>query len=300
MPWKAIAREPLFHFLVIGAVLFAIDAWRNPDREKAPTMAAPPAAPVPAGGSRGHGDSPDRQGAATGPIIVDADVVARARIQAERRLGKAPTGAELDAEIERWVDEEVLFREAIARGLERDDPVIHRRIADRMMFVLEQSLIVTEPTDAELQAWFESRRTEWSQPARIDFTHVFVAGSDAAAAARIGELETALTTGAAAERLGDVFPGGRRYRGRKLADLALAFSDSFVGGLDAQPVGVWKRRTSRHGLHLVRVDRVEAGRAADLATARLDVRKSLLEQKRAAELGTAMQRLRARWEIVRR
>ncbi len=291
MSWKASIRDPLGHFLVIGALLFAIDAWRNPDPPPAPAAPAPPTAPVPSGST---------QAAPTGPIIVDAEVIARVGVQAERRLGRAPTAAEIDAEIERWVDEEVLFREAIARGLERDDPVIHKRIADRMTFVLEQSLIVAEPTDAELQAWFESHRTQWSQPARIDFTHVFVSGTDATATARINELETALTTGAAAERLGDVFPGGRRYRGRKLADLALAFGDTFADKLEAQPIGSWQRRTSRHGLHLVRVDRVEAGRAADLATARLDVRKSWLEDRRAADLGAAMQRLRARWEIVRR
>lgn len=291
MSWKAIAREPLVHFVVIGVMLFAFDAWRGPGQPDAPTppAPAPPSSPVPA--------APPT---ATGPIIVDAEVLARVAVQTERRLGRAPTRTELDADVERWVDEEVLFREAIARGLERDDPVIHQRIAARMTFVLEQAIIVAEPTDAELQAWFDSRRDQWSQPARIDFSHVFVAGTDAAATARIGELETALATGAVAERLGDLFPGGRRYRGRKLADLALAFGDEFVDGLGVQPVGTWQRRTSRHGMHLVRVDRVEAGRAADLMTARLDVRKSWLEHRRATELGLAMQRLRARWEIVKR
>ncbi len=289
MSWKLVAREPLVHFIVIGTMLFAIDAWRGPSRRAEPTPPAAPSLPVPAA-----------LPSATGPIVVDADVVARVRILAERRLGRVPTAAELDVEIAQWIDEEVLFREAIARGLERDDPVIHKRIADRMTFVLEQSLIVAEPTDAELQAWFDRHREQWAQPARVDFTHVFVTGTDAAATARIGELEAALTAGAVAERLGDLFPGGRRYRGRKLADLALAFGDEFVDGLAAQPVGAWQRRTSRQGMHLVRVDRVLAGRGADLATARLDVRKSWLEDRRASELATAMQRLRARWEIVKR
>ena len=290
MSWKAIAREPLVHFLVIGIMLFSFDAWRGTsERAASPPAPAPPVAPAAAA-------SPTP----TGPIVVDAEVVARVRVQAERRLGRAPTAAELDAEVTRWVDEEVLVREAIARGLERDDPVIHKRIADRMTFVLEQSLIVTEPTDAELRAWFDAHRDQWAQPERIDFTHVFVAGSDAAATARIGQLEAAIATGAAPERLGDLFAGGRRYRGRKLADLALAFGDEFVAGLGVQPVGIWQRRTSRHGLHLVRIDRVEAGQAADLVTARLDVRKSWFEDRRAAELAAAMQRLRARWEIVTR
>ena len=166
MSWKAIAREPLVHFLVIGIMLFSFDAWRGTsERAASPPAPAPPVAPAAAA-------SPTP----TGPIVVDAEVVARVRVQAERRLGRAPTAAELDAEVTRWVDEEVLVREAIARGLERDDPVIHKRIADRMTFVLEQSLIVTEPTDAELRAWFDAHRDQWAQPERIDFTQVSVKG----------------------------------------------------------------------------------------------------------------------------
>lgn len=294
MSWKSVAREPLLHFLAVGAVLFAIDAWRSPAHRPAEEPVTPPpaAAPVVAPGT-----SPST---ARGPIVVDAQQRERSRIVAERRLGRPPTAAEIDAELERWIDEEVLFREAIARGLERDDPVIHQRIASRMSYVLEQAIIVPEPSEAELRAWFEQHRDTWSKPDRVDFTHVFVAGTDPAAVARADALEKTLATGAPPDRLGDVFPGGRRYRGRKLVDLAAAFGDEFVDGLGVQPIGSWKRRTSRHGLHLVRVDRAEAGRAADFEAARLDVREAWITDRRANEINAAVQRLRASWEIVRK
>lgn len=300
--WKTIAREPLVHFLAIGALLFAVDAWRSPadsaDDTPPPAVPAPPQPPAPA---------PEVPGARTGAvdvaartIVVDADARAQIAANAERRLGRAPSAAELAAETERWIDEEVLYREAIARGLHRDDPMIHERIASRMSYVLEQSVVIPEPTEAELRAWFEQHRERWAVPQHVDFTHVFVAGHDAAAEQRATDIEAALAAGATPERLGDRFSGGRRYRGRKLSDLAAAFGDEFVDGLAAQPVGSWMRRRSRHGLHVVRVDRVDAGRDADFAQARLDVHKELVETRRAAELAAAVRRLRAGWAIEER
>lgn len=280
MSWKSIAREPLVHFVAIGAVIFAIDAWR------ADAPAPPPAPPPPA-----------TRATPTDPIAVDAAQRERSRADAERRLGRAPTPAEVEAELERWIDEEVLYREALARGLDRDDPLIRQRIAARMGYVLEQAIVVPDPTEAELRAYFEHHAARWAAPDRVDFTHVFVAGDDVA---RAEALERQLAGGQPPDRLGDVFPGGRRYRGRKLADLALAFGDEFVDGLAAQPLGTWKRRRSKHGWHVVRVDRADEGGAANFTKVQLDVRQAWLAERRAKALADATRELRARWEIVKR
>ncbi|NVB85794.1 MAG: peptidyl-prolyl cis-trans isomerase [Kofleriaceae bacterium] len=284
MSWKAVAREPLVHFLVIGAALFAIDAWRGPDEEPRSVAVAPAPAVAPA----------VRQ------IVVDDTVRKNVAAAAELHLGRKPTAAELAAELERWIDEEMLFREAMSRGLDRDDPVVHERIASRMSYVLEQSAIVPEPSEAELRAWFDAHRETWNVPDRIDFTHVFVSGSDAAAAKKLADLETALAAGAPPERLGDVFSGGHKYRGRRMEDLAQSFGAEFVDGLDKQPLGTWVKHTSRHGLHLVRVDQRSEGRQADFEQARLDVRKAWHDDRLRRELKAAIDRLRTQWEIVQR
>jgi hypothetical protein len=284
--WKSIVREPLVHFVVIGGLLFAIDAWRSsgePGEVASPAPAAGSAAPAP--------------GART-PIVIDPDARAQIAAQAERRLGRTPSDAELAAETELWIDEEVLYREALARGLEKNDPVIHQRVAQQMSYVLQQEIIVPEPSEAELRAWFEQHRATWAVAEHVDFTHGYFAGP--VAATRATEAEAELARGTAPERLGDRFTGGHRYRGRRIADLALAVGDEFVNGLAAQPIGTWVRRTSKHGVHLVRVDRVDAPRAPDFAAARLDVRKEWTEARRAAEVAAAMKKLRVSWAIERR
>jgi hypothetical protein len=292
--WKTVVREPLVHFVVIGAVLFAIDAWRT-SGAPAPVEVAPPAPPT---GSAAPVAAPVP--GTRSPIVIDADVRAQIAAQAERRLGHAASAAELATETDSWIDEEILYREALARGLEKNDPVIHQRVAQQMSYVLQQELVIPEPSDAELRAWFEQHRDKWAVAEHLDFTHVFFAGTDAAASARATEAEAELARGAAPERLGDRFTGGHRYRGRRIADLALAFGDEFVTGLATQPVGTWVRRTSKHGIHLVRVDRVDAARGPDFTAARLDVRKEWVEARRATEVGTAMAKLRASWTVERR
>jgi peptidyl-prolyl cis-trans isomerase C len=291
---KSFVREPLVHFVLIGAVLFAVDAMRSEAEPQAAAPAAPttPALPSPAPGAGSAGMARS--------IVIDDATRAQIASNAQRRLGRPPSAQELANETQLWIDEEILYREAIARGLERDDPVIHQRVAGKMSFVLEQSLAVPEPTDAELRAYFEQHRAQWSIAEHVDFTHVFVSGSDAASEARLGELEAALAAGAAPERLGDRFTGGHRYRGRKPADLALAFGDEFASGLTTQAPGTWVRRRSRHGLHLVRIDGVDAGRSADFAAARLDVRKSWLEAKQRELLADAMKQLRSTWSVTQK
>lgn len=273
------------HFLLIGAALFAIDRWRDPPEEPRTAVPAPAASPV---------------APAARQIVIDDAVRKNVAAAAELHLGRKPTAAELAAELERWIDEEMLFREAVARGLDRDDPVVHERVASRMSYVLEQQAIVPEPTEAELRTWFDAHHETWNVPDRIDFTHVFVAGSDAAARAKLDELEAALAVGAPPERLGDVFSGGRRYRGRRIEDLAQSFGAEFVDGLDQQPIGTWVKRTSRHGLHLVRVDQRAEGHSASFEQARLDVRKAWRDDRLRRALEAAIDRLRTQWEIVQR
>lgn len=271
---KTILKEPLLHFLVLGGALFAVEHFRE--------TPAPPPAPVVAAPST-----------PAGPIVVETE---RMTAIAQRRLGRAPTAAEVDAEAQRFVDEEVLFREALARGLERDDPMIHERIAARMTYVLAEAAVIPEPTDAQLRSWFDAHADRYNAPERIDFTHVFIANGDPQVA---DELAAKLAAGASPDTMGDAFSGGRKYRGRKAADLAEQFGPEFAT-LASQPPSTWVRRRSRHGLHLVRVDKLEAARHGEFATAKLEVRREWLEEQRALASEAALKQLRAHWQVERR
>lgn len=267
---SALAREPLVHFLVVGAALAAIDHFV-------------------------HQPTEDER-----VIVVDERVRRELADAFLHETGAEPTPADLAPRVERWVDDEVLYREGIVRGLDRDDPRVRERVASRMAALLDAEHAVADPTDDELRAWFEAHADRWAEDARIDFVHVFVDGSDAEAEARAEALRAELVTGGSRVGLGDTFSGGRTYRGRRIADLTETFGDAFTDGLDAQPVDVWTVRRSRFGFHVVRVERRTAASAPDFETARLDVERDYLEHAHAERTDRAVEALRARWEIVER
>ena len=277
---RDLMREPLVHFILIGAALFALDQAVNPT-ERSPAK------------SERRGDAGDE------PIVVD-DQLREALVQTWTRTHPAPpTPDELGDLIDRWVDQEVLYREGVRRGFAQGDPQIRDRVAGQMKYALENGATVPEPTDAELRAWFVAHGAALQRPDRIDFTQVFVDGDDDAATARAKALLVLLEDGAQPGGLGDTFAGGRRFRGRKLADLGERFGTAFATGLDTEPLETWTLRRSSFGLHLVRVDRAVAGSAPTFDSVRAEVVHGWREQQRAQRLAEATLALRNRWNVVR-
>lgn len=267
---RRLLREPLLHFVLLGAGLFALDHARRG------STAGPRAARITL-------DASDRAS------LVEGWTSAH---------GHPPSRAESDDMISRWIDDELLYREGLARGLERDDPRVRERIATKMRLILRSQIIVPEPTDAELRAWFAAHADRWAKAELLDFTQVFVQGDDEPARARARELLAQLTAGADPSGLGDPFSGGRRYRRRKIEDLASSFGDEFVAHLSEQAEATWVQRRSRFGLHLVRVDRHSSAQGPDFASVEAEVRDGWTTARREQALAEATAKLRARWEIV--
>jgi len=122
-------REPIVLFAVIAAILFGVHALRGRD------------------------EGPAR-------IVVTADTVAELAAAWEDIRGRPPGPEELRGEIERWVRDEILVREAVALGLGEDDTVVRERLVRK----LERQAAGTEPpapTDDEVRAFYEANRERW-------------------------------------------------------------------------------------------------------------------------------------------
>lgn len=276
---RALVREPLVHFAIFGALLFTLDAVTRDHEATAPASGGGLAVP-------------------DGPIVVDATVRSTLAEQWTKSHPSPPTDAELATLVERWIDEEVLYREGLARGLADGDAFVRERIAAQMAYVLGERVVVPEPTDDELRAAFEADPARWSIPDRLDLTQVFVSGTDDAAQTRARDLLALLQNGADPNGLGDTFSGGRRFRGRRIDELAERFGDAFVVGLATQPERTWVLRRSSTGLHLVRVDRRVASTTPELDAVRDAVRHDWQAASREQSLRAAKEALRAHWEIV--
>lgn len=193
-----------------------------------------------------------------------------------------------------WLDEEALFREGLRLGLEQDDPGIRQRVASKARAVLLAQQLLPEPTEAELKAHHAAHRERWERPALVDFVQVFVKGDNPEAKARAGSLLQKLREGGDPSGLGDAFPGGRRYRKRSLEDLRAAFGEPFAAGIAEVPEKEWALRSSRFGLHLIRIEKRSPAEAPTFAEVRDEVAADLHTERRDAALSTALKALRAR------
>jgi hypothetical protein len=278
---RALAREPVVHFAIIGVVLFAVDGAASRGEAVADREAAHQPFAVP-----------------SDPIVAGADLRATLVEHWRRTHPAPPTDAELERLVQGWIDQEVLYREGLARGLAEGDAEVRDRVASQMAYVLQSRIVIPEPDETELRAWFQAHADQYARSERVDFTQVFVDGLDAAAEAKARELLRLLDGGADPNGLGDTFAGGRRFRGRKLGELAERFGETFTAGMETQPRGTWALRRSSVGLHLVRIDRWTSGQAPDFDAVRDQVRHDWAQAQQASAMDLAKQELRSRWEIV--
>jgi PPIC-type PPIASE domain len=270
---QRILREPLLHFLLLGAGLFVLfGVVGGPAEER-----------------------PDR-------IVVSAAKVENLAELFRRTWRRPPTQAELDGLIEDHVKEEILYREALALGLERDDIVIRRRLRQKMEFISEDVARPAEPTAAELRAFLAEHADRFREPSRISFAQVYLSpdrrGQDAWSDAE--RLLVALDTGRSdPAHSGDPFLLEQDYRGLAAQDVERLFGGAFAAGIAELPVDRWSGPVeSGYGLHLVLVRERTLPHLPDLA----EVRDAVANEWRAVRQEEANRasyaRLRAGYDVT--
>ncbi|MGA9567610.1 MAG: hypothetical protein WBS19_18935, partial [Candidatus Korobacteraceae bacterium] len=139
-------HEPLLHFLLLGVVLFAAYAYMQ----------------------RGRGGVESSK-----QIAVSLDDLRTMDLYFESQWHRQPTPAEFQAMVEDKVREEVLYREGLAMGLDKDDEIVKRRMAQKMQFLAEDVASAHEPSTAELKAWFDKNSGKFALPGRYSFRHLY-------------------------------------------------------------------------------------------------------------------------------
>jgi hypothetical protein len=233
-------------------------------------------------------------------IELSAADVDALRLDQRRRVGTEPTPAEDAAIVDRYVDDEVVYREALAMGLDRGDIIVRRRLLQKMEFLLEGLHPIPEPTDAELQAYLAGHADHYRTPARIGLVHVFVSrdrhGADADAVA--AGLRDRLEAGADPATLGDPFLRGRELRAQSEQDLSGIFGPAFARAAVELPLHTWSRPvTSSYGLHLVRVSERVPAEVPELARIRAAVRQDWAEERRRETQRAALAELRRKYTV---
>lgn len=272
------AREPLLQFLVIGALLFA--AYSALHRNEAP--------------------DPDSH-----RIELTAGDLHQLEIAFAASWRRMPTTDEMVALVQARIREEVLYREALALGLDKNDTIVKRRMAQKMEFVAEDVSAASEPTREALQAWFAKNAKRFALEPRVSFRHLYFspdrrgahARGDAAAAQKqlVGSAEDAP---AAAQR-GDPFMFQRALADQSADQVAKHFGPGFAQALFALPQGSWQGPIeSGYGWHVVFVGASSPGRVPAFEEVEPQVKTAWKEEQRAEAARKAYQEMRAKYTVL--
>jgi peptidyl-prolyl cis-trans isomerase C len=269
-----ILREPLVHFFLVGLILFvAADAYK-------------------------HATNIYR-------IDITPERIAALELSYQQQFGAAPTPAAREALIGRYVDEEVLFREGLAMGLDRGDEIVRRRVVQKMQFLQQDLAPPREPTEQDLRDWYNSHLSQYAVPSRVSFTHIFFSpdkGGDAGARERASAVLAQLTGSITrAPERGDNFPDLYDYTGFGPSEASRLFGATpLAQALFTAPTGRWVGPyQSGYGWHLLFISARRPPQTPPFDSVRDQVRADRLAAGEAEDNHRAFEALKARFVVVR-
>jgi hypothetical protein len=268
---RTLLGEPMLHFLLIGIALFGAHRWMAP------------------------GDSGGRR------IVITQGVVADLVTQHVAARGREPSTIELNHLIESYVRDEILYREGVRLGLERDDIVVKRRVRQKIEMIAEEDASTRAPTDEDLSAYLTANQARFVQPAILTFEQVFLGQptSGPGVVHAVAVTREGLRSGTDPEKLGK--PTLLPYRMTLTpADLvARDFGASFAAALERVPVGEWVGPIdSSFWAHYGRVSDRTPAVAPQLTAVRNQVAREWENERRQHARNDAYARMRRGYEVT--
>lgn len=271
-------REPLLHFLLIGMLLFGIYAYLNRGRT---------------------GTQSSKQ------IVLSLDELRTMTAYFQSQWHRPPTPQEFQSMVEDKIKEEVLYREGLAMGLDKDDTIVKRRMAQKVQFLSEDVAAAHEPSSAELKAWFDKNTDKFALPSRYSFRHIYFS-PDKRGKNAFNDAGQALTKIAGQPedsslitQVADRFMFQDYYGDRAPSAIAKEFGPQFAVALEKLKPGSWQGPIeSGYGWHLVFVDTVIPGRIPAFDEVESDVKTAWLGEQKALTWDKAYKEMRAKYTVL--
>lgn len=298
--------RPLLHFLWIGLALFAVDRWLAP-------------------------------GAVPEPVVIPAARVEELRGAFLARAGRMPDAAELEGLLRAEADDELLYREALGRGFDRDDPVVQqrliqnmrfagagpesdpaslyeealalgmdrsdpvvrRRLVQRMRLSIEAAALEPPPTDAELRAHYDANREQYRDEARVRCAQLYFDGDPPGEARAALERLREAGAGPDVHGVGEAFLHGVEQPLQSERELARRFGADFARRVFELTPGSWSGPVaSSYGQHLVWVRERTPESQREFAAVRQEVEHAVLAERRHLALARAIAGLREGVRVI--
>ena len=223
LPWRRWAREPLLHFLLLGALVFGADQVITARRGDPQT------------------------------IVISADVKKESTEIFKTGMKRDPSAADLKILLDRWVDNEVLYREGLALGLDRGDSSIRERVIFKALSLTQSGLSLPKIDREGLRQWFEARHARYDAPPRVDFLEAVVSID------RTPEALKPFVEALNGRGKSDVDSSLRVFKDRPRSNLVQGYGEGFAAALEKAVPGQWQALPSADGLRVVRLEQVVPG-----------------------------------------
>jgi peptidyl-prolyl cis-trans isomerase C len=270
-------REPLLHFLLIGAAGFVLYGYVH----------------------RGESANTNYK------IYLSLDDLKQLDISFISQWQRQPTPEEFTGLVEQFIRQEILYRQGLAMGLDKDDIIVKRRMAQKMEFLSEDVTSAHEPSTAELQTWYASHSQVFALPDRATFRHLYFSidhhGADAkkdaeAALRRIAQMPEDI---GAEKAHADQFMFQDYYADRAPYQLAKEFGPLFAPELFKLKTGEWQGPIeSGYGWHLIWIESIAPGKVPAFEEVEPDVKTAWLADQKAIEWQKAYAAMRAKYEVI--
>jgi peptidyl-prolyl cis-trans isomerase C len=271
-----ILKEPLFHFLLLGAVIFVVYFILNPAEDNAGNQ-----------------------------IKITQNDVDRFVQIFQKQWQRKPNKQELEGLVRAHLKEEILYREALALGLEKDDTIIRRRLAQKMEFLITDITVPEEVDDKDLLAFYEKNSARYTRAAKLSFRHIYF-NPDIRGERLMDEANATLHTLQSnnaglnvPDTYGDRYMLPLQYELTSEQEVARAFGRDFTEQLLKTESGRWQGPIrSGYGVHLVYIQQYDAASIYPFNEVRQRVKNDYLFELRQQRNEEVLEKLKLRYEIT--
>jgi hypothetical protein len=273
MPMRLL-KEPLLHFVIFGGILFAVYGWLNNSSD----------------------DSRVQQ------VLIDEGEANWLRHMWIRQWQREPTRQEIRGLLTDFLSEELLYREARAMGLDEDDIIVRRRLAQKLSFLIEDTARFAVPSDYDLRRFYEAHPQRFESEATVSFTHVYFspeARKDVQADAKAALALLSRAPPIRAKEIGDPSLIDARFHDVTKQAVASVFGPEFARAVFALKQGAWEGPiASGYGLHLVRVSEIKPAQRLAFSKVRTQVLEGWREQQQREHEARYFARLLKKYRVV--
>lgn len=264
---RIVVNQPTVHFFIIAAAFFVFELSQRQDEED------------------------------NFIIEIDRQQVEWLVNTSKQQTGVMPSEFELSNLIMAYAQEEMLFREALALGMQEDDVIVRRRLAEKLRFLMESVSHRDSPELNELRTHFKENQSAFFIPESMSFVHVFFNADTSDS--ELKEAKNKLSENQQNEKtFGDPFMLGHQFLGRSQQQLAREFGQAFAAELQPLAIGNWSQPIrSQYGWHLVKVVDRKAGQLPDFEAVKPLVLAHWQKIKREEANAKALAQLNAKYQI---